>query len=233
MYVDPSGNDIEDFYPTLPNRNAPVQVKISGNTITIDAYVEITGDINTSVEDAAAHDLVIEGIKQWAGTYDNVYGHEAKVEVNVYEGHNSEGSIFPWVKKQEYLEVELINGAYTAATYHDGPKNNPDYIKMYTGKDNGEVRGKTDYANTIAHEFGHVLDVGDGYGDEKKGRPRADMLEKADMMLNNHLKDSHITDIDIQMMIIAASTGEEQSFMKYDGHVQSKGVFIYEMCDTD
>ena len=233
MYVDPSGNDIEDFYPTLPNRNAPVQGKISGNTITIDAYVEITGDINTSVEDAAAHDLVIEGIKQWAGTYDNVYGHEAKVEVNVYEGHNSEGSIFPWVKKQEYLEVELINGAYTVATYHDGPKNNPDYIKMYTGKDNGEVRDKTDYANTIAHEFGHVLDVGDRYGNEEKGRPRADMLEEYDIMLDNHHKDAKVTNIDIQMMVMAASTKKWQNFMEGKNYSQSKGVFVYEMCNTD
>lgn len=43
------------------------------------------------------------------------------------------------------------------------------------------MRSKTDYRNTIAHEFGNVLDVDDGY----------------------------------------------------ENHIQSKGIFIYEMCDTD
>ena len=42
-------------------------------------------EYHTSVEDTTAQDLVIEGIKTWAGTYDNVYGNEVQVEVNVYE----------------------------------------------------------------------------------------------------------------------------------------------------
>lgn len=53
------------------------------------------------------------------------------------------------------------------------------------------------------------------------------------MMRNNHLKKTRISDIDIQMMVIAASTSERQYFMTYGGHIQSKGVFIYEICDTD
>lgn len=76
-------------------------------------------------------------------------------------------------------------------------------IQRYS--DNGEVRDKTDYVNTIAHEFGYVLDVGDGYGDEEKRRPRADMLEEYDIMLDNHHKDAKVTNIDIHMMVMAAS----------------------------
>lgn len=58
------------------------------------------------------------------------------------------------------------------------------------------------------------------------------MLKDNDMMLNNHHAKAAISDIDIQMMIMATVTKEWQYFMEYSEHTQSKGVFIYEMCTT-
>ena len=59
------------------------------------------------------------------------------------------------------------------------------------------------------------------------------MLEEYDIMLDNHHKDAKVTNIDIQMMVMAASTKKWQNFMEGKNYSQSKGVFEYEMCNTD
>lgn len=237
VYIDPSGNYIEDIYPTEPSRYAPVQVRISGNTITIDAYVDITGDINTKVGDMTTYDLAIERIETWAGTYENIYGNKVKVEVNVYEKNGTDGAQNLFRNKQEFLDIELRDGAGTAVVNRNGTWSidNTGRITMYSSSSDGKPRDRKHYTDTIAHEFGHILGIDDGYEDKKynTSRPVADMLEIDDMMRNNHMKKTHISDIDIQMMVIAASTNERQYFMTYGGHIQSKGVFIYEICDTD
>ena len=127
-YIDPRGNTLEDCYTTSPGKDDPVQVTISGDTITIDAYVDITGDVNYVVGNSTAHDLVIEGIENWAG------------------------------------------------------------------------------------------------------RPTATMLASDDVMRDNHQVTSSVSDYNIQMMVMAASTDEWQYFMAYDGHKQSRGVVTYGPC---
>lgn len=219
IYTDPKGNDLEDDYIIEVDEDDAVQVTISGNTITIDAYVDITGDINTAVGNSIAHDLVIDGIEKWAGSYTNVYGYEVTVEVNVYEGHKSEWSWLPWVSNQNYVEIELFDSPGRAYAIYS-----QDYIAMYTGFNNGNARDDTDYFNTIAHEFGHILGVKDGYADASCSRPLATMLQANDIMVNNHDQSAYISDIDIQMLIMAASTNEPQYFMTYDKYIQSDSV---------
>lgn len=52
-------------------------------------------------------------------------------------------------------------------------------------------------------------------------------------MFNNHRRRAHVTDIDIQMLLVAASTGEWQYYMEYAGNIPSVGAATYERCEND
>lgn len=119
-YTDPRGTTLEDYYTTNSGQNDPVQVTISGDTITIDAYVDITGDVNYAVGNSTVHDLVIEGIEKWEGSY-WVFGHSITVDVNVYEGHKPKWSWLPWVSSQNYVDIEFITGPGVAHTAISNP----------------------------------------------------------------------------------------------------------------
>ena len=109
---------------------------------------------------------------------------------------------------------------------------------MYTLRDGGEIRSALDYENTITHEFGHLFGIDDGYGEENFEndstlRPDATMLTADDVMFNNHRRRTHVTDIDIQMLLVAASTGEWQYYMEYAGNIPSVAAVTYERCEND
>lgn len=103
---------------------------------------------------------------------------------------------------------------------------------MYTESNSGIVRTDWDYRNTITHEFGHVMGVDDGYAGTSgtATRPLATILLNDDMMRDCHATTSAVSSLDIQMMVMAASTKEWQYFMAYDGHKQSRGVVTYGPC---
>lgn len=229
-YIDPRGNTLEDCFNITPGKNDPVQVTIRGNTITIDAYVDITGDINSAIGNDTTHDLVIEGIEKWAGTYSDVYGHDVTVNVNVHEGHSSWWSWLPWVDSQKYVKIKLVDGPGRAFTSWGSSwkTGSPGAITMYTESAAGNPRKDWDYRNTITHEFGHILGMNDGYAEGS--RPLATMLTPKDIMVDNHKEFAKVSKIDIQMMIMAAYTDKTQYFMSYDGHTQSKGATAYGTC---
>ena len=182
---------------------------------------------------STAHDLVIEGIEKWEGSY-WVFGHSVTVDVNVYEGHKFSGIWYPWISDQNYVDIDLITGPGRAHTswYGTWSTSNSGGITMYTESSNGVARTDWDYRNTITHEFGHVMGVDDGYADTSGSttRPTATMLAADDVMVNNHLKSAKVSSLDVQMMVMAASKNEWQYFMAYDGHKQSKGALTYGPC---
>ena len=236
--IDPMGFDLEDHYSPQPRKNDPIQVRVRGNTVTIDAYVDIKGDTETEIEDVTAHDLVIEGIEGWGGNYDNVFGHNTELIVNVHEGHKPWYWWLPWVSNQNYLPINLHNGSGRAGNTHSVPWNRrtPGYIDMFTHFSSGGERSVLDYRNTITHEMGHVFGMDDGYEDDNFGndntlRPLADMLSEDDIMVNNHLEEAFVSNFDIQMLIIAAELGEWQYYMSYSGNIQSLGAVLYEECN--
>ena len=231
-YIDPRGNTLEDCYSTSPGKNDPVQVKISGNTITIDAYVDITGDINYAFENYTAHDLAIEGIERWAGTYSDVFGHTVTVNVNVHEGHKSWWSWLPWVSNQNYVTINLVDGSERSFTaFSTWDTTDPGTIIAFTRYESGNLKTHWEYRNTITHEFGHVLGMNDGYAEDN--RPEATVLDLSDIMRRSQNRSAKVSDTDIQMMIIAAITNEWQYFMAYDGYTQSEGATKYGTCTSE
>lgn len=89
-YIDPSGNDLEDQYPLRGNENDAVQINVSGNDVMIDVYVDFRGDETlTTANGTSCKDLAIVGIENWAGNYQDVFGEDITVSVNVHEGDRS------------------------------------------------------------------------------------------------------------------------------------------------
>ena len=239
-FLDPMGLDLEEHYTSEHEKNDPIQIDIKGNTINIDAYVDINGDVDTSIGNTTTGQLVREGIEAWGGDYEGVFGHDVTVHVNIHEGHKPWYWWLPWVSNQNYLKINLQDGSGRAGNVHSVPwdKGNPGYIDMYTHMSDGSERAAYDYRNTITHEFGHVLGLDDGYPDDQFSsddslRPLADMLLENDIMVNNHHRNAEISVIDIQMMVLAAATGEWQFYMAYLENGQSLGVETYGTCEND
>ena len=86
-YIDPSGNDLEDQYPLRRNSiNDAVQIKVSGNEIRIDVYVDFEGNERlTTANGTPCKDLAIAGIENWSGNYLDVFGEAVTVSVKVHE----------------------------------------------------------------------------------------------------------------------------------------------------
>jgi predicted Zn-dependent protease with MMP-like domain len=219
-------NTLEDQYSLTSGENDPVKISVNGNTITVDVYVNFTGDKDTEIFDSSgtngetARSLAIAGIKAWAGEYTDVYGHDVEVIVNINEGKKSFWSFLPGVSSQNYYKINLNNGvgranrnykwyANDAATPYTGS------IDMYSYNLNSTARSKEDYRQTITHEMGHVFGLDDGYKDIESNRPEASMQPEKSVMRNNHQANAITTKYDIQMILEAARTGEKQYYMDY------------------
>lgn len=239
-WIDPRGFDLEDHYSPTSGKNDPIKISVDGNRVIIDVYVDIGGDLDVEIEGVTVHDLVIQGIENWGGNYENVFGHDTLVEVNVHEGHKSWWSWLPWMSGQNYIDILLNTGSGRAFASFSSPrdKSNPGEITMYTLRKNGRERLAYDYRNTITHEFGHLFGIDDGYADDNYEnddtlRPEATIISIDDVMRRNHSEDAKAFDIDIQMLLLAATTGEWQYYMSYLSNNQSIGVETYGRCDCD
>jgi len=226
---------LEDSYPLNPGVNDPVKVKVNGNTITIDVYVNISGDLGAKIEGIGVKELTLNGIKAWSGNYKDVFGQEAEVKVNVHEHEQkSVMSCFPCNAEydpQNYMNIYLKDQAGRAnrSAWCNATPSNPGQVIMYTHHSQGGKRDKQDFEQTITHEMGHVFGIDDGYPADDfeikvDRRPRASILKDDDIMVNNHAKNAIISDIDIQMILEGAKEREMQYFKKYRGRVPSKGA---------
>ena len=102
-----------------------------------------------------------------------------------------------------------------------------------TGEGSNErLRTETEFSNTVAHEFGHMLGLYDAYGEGS--RQEADInseIPKNDIM-RSHWGSPTITGNDIEMVILAQSTNKYQYYKSYstgfwifkNDHIQSDAI---------
>ncbi len=229
-YTDPSGNDLEDQYPLTANKNDAVQINVSGNDITIDVYVDFTGDVDLITENGTScRDMAVAGIENWSGNYLDVFGEDVTVSVNVHEGN-----AFFW-NSQKYVTVDLAVEDGIPRTSHRGEwSNNSDRtIHMHrVDSRNGITFSDEKYVRTISHEMGHVFGIGDGYADPEAD-PNADLgiyrpdahslgLIDRDDVMRRQFSRLNISNTDIGMLILAYWENAHQSFSDYTGHKQSQ-----------
>ena len=222
--------DLDGLQPTLEDvftpefgEYDPLKMVIVDNTITLDVYVCIRGDVDTLICGREAEQLAIQGIEMWAGNYSNVFDRDVTVEVNV---HVSSPDSNP---NQNYIPVYLNDGA-GVANLQPPPGGwtpiNPGVVTLYVYRDGYILRYYWGYRNTSGHEFGHVFGMGDAAACSERNRPRAPMADSNDIMRWHLSEDyTHISNLNIQMMLMAMHTGERQSWMTYNDRVQSPAVF--------
>ena len=187
-------------------RTEPVTVEIQGNDIIIKVYANFKGADETIYLGGSKtyEELAKEGFSKWAGTYD-VFGRKANVKVNIVD--SDEANIL--LPKQEFAKININNKTgRSSVNYGWGSWSvtNSGTMTVYTRTGEGSnerLRTETEFSNTVAHEFGHMLGLYDAYGEGS--RPEADIISeipKNDIM-RSHWGSPTITGNDIEMVILA------------------------------
>lgn len=160
--------------------------------------------------------VVIAGFKKWEGDYKVFGGYPIKVFVEVNEVDTGDGA----------LTVHLVNNLDEALTW-GGDRLLGWKCKNGIIADKFMVIGRHD-VDVYKHEFGHALGLGDAYeGHYIKGLYDMDGVDTSlypdldsypknsdgspDMVMNN---DEPVRDNDIEMVLLAFSTGKRQNYQK-------------------
>ena len=182
--------------------NSRIDFVVNGNTITITTGFNYSGQfMGESLNSTSYISLFEDGIKNWAGTYKNIYG-RYNVTVNVVIDNTRDEA----EKINAILDYYLgdPDGPRPAGTL--GPtttKNNR--IWMPKGDDRtqiGYTYSAIFYRRTTTHEFGHVLGLVDVYNQPPP-------QNKHTSIMNNHFS-TPVQRIDIEALIYAYASMKEQ-----------------------
>jgi len=241
-----AGKTLEAMYGDLSastGGHEAIQARISGNTLTIDAYVNFKGAYSTKLEGKTYAALAKQGLRLWAGTYqgsryDFEPGTSFTVQVHIYDIYDGAGArpgqnYFDFVCLAEYGRaftfygvgyynrelLGLYKGAIPDKSYTNGA------IGMYRGISGSYTAAQ--YVKVAAHEFGHVLGLGDLY---RRGVastqecPQGRKYAEGDIM-GTH---GHVTPNNIEMMLEAYTTGRYQAYVNSGlPEVKSKVIQSY------
>jgi hypothetical protein len=218
----------------------------SGIDVTVNAKFNTFGSkADNDPKSKDLKDLAIEGIKAWGGDY-NLFGQFVNINMNVNENASR-------ATGQQIVTVMLDYEVRTDGTNGNNPSTISKYISpagiekmnmfgMGTTKKGTPVYySERTFSNIVAHEFGHILGLADGYKNVQTGRPEASskqnggkVIEGTDIMISNGKDpDAAVSGIDVQMAIIAQITGERQEYKSYKNKqtgiqvTQSVGALVY------
>jgi len=227
---------LQQMYGTLAESTRgyeAVQARISGNTLTIDLFVNFRGAYNTKLGGQTYAALAAKGLKLWAGSYrgsrwDFREGMSFTVKVNVNAIYNGKGR----KPGQNYFDFVCLTGkgrgyVFQGAGYYnrelmgtyEGAIPDKSYpcgsIIMYNGLSRNKPYTANQYIKVSAHEFGHVLGLGDLYGKGvtfTKECPSGKKYEKGDIM-GAH---GNVTANNIEMFLEAYRTNRYQAYVNSD-----------------
>lgn len=143
--------------------------------------------------------IIKEGIMQiWSGNVE-IQGYNVKVKTSVkYEKNSGSYDHFKYVDDEGASHVKDITD-WEIATVHSAV--------IYSKFPGGRKRTTNELKSTAAHEFGHLLGVGDAY-DIDNDSPETDIMRwynKRDVEMSNY---------DVLMLLKAAAYSEYQTWDK-------------------
>ena len=240
------GSTLEEKYGSLKTHtegSEAIQAKINGNTMTIDIYVNFRGDYNRKLEGQTYASLAKKGFKLWQGSYKgDKHSFQSDMRFNVkvrifdiYNGANAK-------QGQNYFDFLCISangrsytnfgaGLWSRACL--GTRKGAIYNKNHT---NGAIlmyncyKGKNyslnQYVKVAAHEFGHVIGIGDAYD---KGLKSTAEVPSGKFYISGDIMGTHgkVTPNNIEMMLEAYRTGIYQAFVTAGYEVKSKVIRSY------
>gem|GEM_PF-4259012 len=222
---------LEDLYGDLVGSTRgyeAIQARISGNTLTIDVYVNFKGAYDTVLGGTIYANLAKQGFRLWAGTYkgsgyDFEPGMTFSVQVVIHDVYDGAGAR----EGQHYFDFVCLNTCGRSFTFYGAGYYNRELLGLYDGAipDKSYTNGSigmykgisgnytaAQYIKVAAHEFGHVLGLGDLYGKgvaPTKECPQGRYYEQGDIM-GTH---GEVTPNNIEMMLEAYTTGWYQAYV--------------------
>ena len=219
-----------------------IQARISGNVLTIDVYVNFKGAYDTTLGGATRAALAKQGFRLWAGTYkgsgyDFEPGISFTVQIVIHDIYDGLGAL----ENQHYFDFVCLTACGYSFTFYGEGYYNRELLGLYDGAipdrsyTNGTIgmyRGisgnytANQYIKVAAHEFGHVLGLGDLHGKgvaPTQECPQGRHYEHGDMM-GSH---GEVTSNNIEMMLEAYTTGWYQAYVNSGPEVKSKVIRSY------
>jgi hypothetical protein len=239
------GKTLEEKYGNLKAHTRggeAIQARIGGNLLTLDVYVNYTGAYNTRLEGKTYAALAKQGFRLWGGEYagsrhdfaSNMFFTVKLRFQETFDGANAR-------KGQNYFDFvcsSALGRGYTnyGAGFYDrhllGTREGAvceksqtnGAILMYGGLRSPYARNQ--FVKVAAHEFGHVLGLGDQYGKGLKSTPEVPegaFYASGDMM-GTHGK---VTPNNIEMLLEAYTTGRYQAYVHKGYEKKSAAIRSY------
>lgn len=197
--------------------HSPINITRDRNSVSITAYVNITGDAADSYVPGGYalgggrityRQAILEGIAgRWSGNFDGLFVNISVIELNSSTHVIRDG--------QQFLNIEIKDGAGVSVIFPPESGNwsimDPGRIRLYTHFDSGRIRTFDDVRWTAAHEFGHALGIADGwgYGREGNGYTATQFGNYVSIMVG---RGDPVTRLDMEMVLRAHETDSWQAW---------------------
>jgi hypothetical protein len=217
---------LSDKYPRFPKAGGTdgLKIKLNKNKVTIYWYCYFAGDnVDEKAFDSTStfRKVITEAIKKkWSGSSFTVKGIK-KVNVKTKIEDKSDGKSHIYAKGQNWSAIRFHNKAGIPHVqwpnknldWHGWTRNNPGDMELYKGDsraDKGHRYSGDSFKVLVAHEFGHILGIADGYNNDSTENINSIMCDQWGSRNKIKVNKRKATGLDITKALDAYNTNQVQ-----------------------